>query len=505
MKKIIVLFVACFALQTFALVEGNYTYTVCNGEATITDFSTTVSGAIEIPSELDGYPVTSIGYGAFENCSGLTRVTISASVTSIGDFAFWGCGALSEVVIPDGVTYLGDAAFYGCISLISITIPASVMTIGNDALSCPCLESITVESNNRNYSSLNGVLFDKNKQVLIQYPAGGASKYEIPNSVTCIGESAFAECYDLTSVTIPTCVTNIGNDAFFGTGLTNVTIPDGVTSISDGVFHGCSLLTNITIPDAVTRIGNLAFSGCRGLTSMTIPNCVTNIGDYAFYDCSGLTSVVIPSAVTKIGDYAFYGCSSLGTICIPKSLEGYTSSLNNGNSAAIIVMDGIAATVGGVEYVTVADAIRVANSTNEIVVVDGKVVSTETVNGVVTLKVDGEKVEGLPKFYTPKVDGQKVTLELNDKAKPMFGEAEITNENNQTTTEPAIKIGADGEFSLTIKSTESALYYQLYKANELGSDPSAWTKVGTPEKGGQPMQLTAPDGKFFKVIVTDVP
>ncbi len=98
-----------------------------------------------------------------------------------------------------------------------------------------------------------------------------------------------------------------------------------------------------------------------------------------------------------------------------------------------------------------------------------------------------------------------MTLELNDKAKPVFGEAEITDEDNVTTTEPAIKIGADGEFSLTIKSTESALYYQLYKANELSNDPSAWTKVGDAVKGGSAMQLTAPDGRFFKVVVSDVP
>ena len=125
----------------------------------------------------------------------------------------------------------------------------------------------------------------------------------------------------MTSLTIPSGVTSIGYQTFYGcSGLTSLTIPSGVTSIGDYVFYGCSGLTSLTIPSGVTSIGDWAFKGCSGLTSLTIPSGVTSIGDWAFSGCSGLTSLILPSSVTSIGDFAFRDCSGLTSIyaCLEK-------------------------------------------------------------------------------------------------------------------------------------------------------------------------------------------
>ena len=178
----------------------------------------------------------------------------------------------------------------------------------------------------------------------------------IPDSVTSIGDYAFAQCYDLTNITIPESVTSIGVSAFFSCdGLTSVTIGNGVTSIGYRAFYDCNSLTSIAIPDGVTSIGTEAFSNCNSLASITVAsgnlvyhsagNCiietvsktlilgrknsiipmdgsVTSIGDYAFAYCYDLTNITIPDSVTSIGDYAFSGCSSLTSITIP---DGVTS------------------------------------------------------------------------------------------------------------------------------------------------------------------------------------
>ena len=149
----------------------------------------------------------------------------------------------------------------------------------------------------------------------------GLTSVTIPNSVTSIRDQAFYGCSSLTSATIPNSVTSIDYEAFYGcSGLTSVTIPNSMTSIGGGAFRGCSGLTSVTIPNSVTSIGSEAFYGCCGLTSVTIPNSVTSIGGGAFRGCSGLTSVTIPNSVTSIGSEAFYGCSGLTSVTIPNSV-----------------------------------------------------------------------------------------------------------------------------------------------------------------------------------------
>lgn len=249
----------------------------------------------------------------------IKTLIIDEGVTSIGARAFQGCSNLSNVQLPNSLSGINDYAFYGCSSLTSVTIPNSVKRIDNSAFEgCIRLISFSVNEGNSNYSSQDGVLFNKDKTELIQYPVGNErTTYDIPNSVTSIGNSAFSECTSLASVTMPSSVTSIGNSAFYGcSSLTSITIPDSVESIGWSAFSGCTRITSVTIPNSVTSIGDSAFDGCASLISVTIGNGVTSIGNFAFEDCTSLTSVTIPDSVTSIGDSAFWGCTFLISVTI---------------------------------------------------------------------------------------------------------------------------------------------------------------------------------------------
>ena len=314
---------------------GDYAFNLCTSLTSVT-----------IPNS-----VTSIGYEAFDYCESLTSITIPNSVTSIGDYAFRGCTSLTSITIPNSVTSIGRSAFDNCTSLTSITIPNSVTSIGGDAFygctsltsvtignsvtsiggnpfsGCKSLLSIEVSDNNKNYSSFDGILFNKNKSELIAYPAGKTdSEYAIPNSVTSIGSYAFYGCTSLTSVEIPDGVTSIDWHAFSNcTNLTSIIIPNSVTSVGSYAFEYCTSLTSITIPDSVKSIGNWAFDHCKSLTSVTIGNSVTSvtignsvtsIGSYAFNACTSLTSVTIGNCVTSIDERVFNYCTSLTSVTI---------------------------------------------------------------------------------------------------------------------------------------------------------------------------------------------
>jgi len=212
--------------------------------------------------------VTNLGSSAFSWCFGLTSVTISNNIAIIGDSTFAHCSKLRSITIPERVTSIGDNAFYSCDDLTSIIIPFNVKKIGKAAFAnCEKLTGIWVDELNQFYSSdENGVLFNKEKTELIQYPDGYSDNYTVPDFVISIGSFAFYWCYSLTNVTIPDSVTSIGDYAFSNSHLTSVTIPDSVTSIGDCAFDSCYSLTSVTIGNGVTSIGYRAFDSCFSLT-----------------------------------------------------------------------------------------------------------------------------------------------------------------------------------------------------------------------------------------------
>ncbi len=214
--------------------------------------------------------VTAVREGAFSGCTGLTSVDIPDSVTEIGYRAFFRCTGLTSVMPGSSLTTIGDNAFEGCTGLTSVVIPGSVISIGLDPFArCENLANITVDAGNPDYCSVDGILYSKDKTLLIQCGAGKTGPVEIPDSVTAIGERAFRYCSGLTSVHIPESVTEIGYCAFEGcAGLTSVDIPGSVKAIGDWAFSGCAGLTSMTIPDSVTKIGYRALSGCTGLKGM---------------------------------------------------------------------------------------------------------------------------------------------------------------------------------------------------------------------------------------------
>lgn len=219
------------------------------------------------------------------------------------------------------VTSIGNGAFEYRLALTSITIPSSVTSIGRGAFErCPSLSSITIDPANPNFSSLDGVLFNKDQTTIVCCPGGKQGEYVLPYSVTAIGDEAFCYCESLTTVNIHSNVTSIGCDAFECSSITSITIPNSVTSFGTGVFSGCSSLTSVILPNSLTSIGAKTFYSCYSLTSINIPSSVTSIGISAFQRCESLTSITIPDGVTSIGSEAFHECRSLNSISLPRSL-----------------------------------------------------------------------------------------------------------------------------------------------------------------------------------------
>lgn len=299
-------------------------------EVEVTEGNQNILGSITIPKTVDiegfTYTVTCIGNNAFYGCQNMTSVAIPNTVTTIGNYALAYCYRLTTLAIPNSVTTIGEKAFEGNFNLTSVTIPYSVTSIGINAFrKCDILNQIEVDNKNNYYTSVDGILFSKDKTQLIRYPAGRVDTYfPIPNSVTVICYAAFERCNGLTSVTIPNSVTRIEEDAFFAChNLSSVTIPNSVTSIGNSVFSWCTSLTSVTISNGIISIGCFVFDYCESLTNITIGISVTNIGEDNFNGCSSLKDVYCFAEKVPRMDgngYVFWG-SSIGeaTLHVPAS------------------------------------------------------------------------------------------------------------------------------------------------------------------------------------------
>ena len=360
------------------VVDGiTWTYTVKGDEVQIGDGSnaaipTDTAGAVVIPSELGGKPVTSLGRQSFYNCSAMTSVTIPDTVTTFG-YAFSGCDGLTSITIPHSVTNISSQeAFHGNANL----------------------ENIYVDPANEYYKSEGGLLLTKDGKDLLSVPRKRTT-LTVPEGVTRIRRYAVGQMYDLASidlgsveildqssificaalkdVAIPATVTNIGAQAFYScTQITNLevaaenpayksvdgmvltkdgktlvlssfakgslTIPEGVETLAAYSVAQCNKITELTIPDGVKEIGRSALYGCSMLVDVKIPGSVTNIGNEAFNVCSSLKRIVLPNGLKSIGTYAIFNNRNvLDTIFIPPSLESFGANSLGSVAAALTV------------------------------------------------------------------------------------------------------------------------------------------------------------------------
>ncbi len=352
--------------------EATYFLTFNHTITGLTEYGKTLS-SIEIPEEINGETILSIGERAFYDNKNLQSVAIPNSVTSIGESAFYGCSNLKSVVIPNSVTSIGNTAFYNCDNLQSVGMPDNITSIGAYAFSdCHNLQSVVIPNSvtsvgayafygcdNLQYTEKGGAKYLGNETNPYVYLAQAGLKditsVAIENGCKFIGESAFYNCDNLQSVVIPNSVTSIGNTAFYDcNNLQSVAMPDNITSIGEGAFAYCSNLQSIVIPNSVTSIGRQAFQACDNLqytekggakylgnetnpyvylekassediASVTIENSCKFIGHSAFIKCVNLQSVVIPNSVINIGNLAFSNCSKLTEITVGENNTAYKS------------------------------------------------------------------------------------------------------------------------------------------------------------------------------------
>lgn len=252
--------------------------------------------------------------------------------SSIPTAAFQSKASLKKIILPTSAGSIDWIAFNGCNNLDSIYIPKGISTIAEDVFTGKV--QIIVDAANPTYSSLDGVLYNKNKTTLIFCPTSKTGTFILPTSVTSIAKAAFNSCENITNITLPASLTSIGFNAFEGcSSLQSIDIPEGVTELLEEEFLACTSLTTVKLPNSLTHIGISTFNNCSTLVDINFPSSLKTIDDGAFTNCVSLQSISIPQSVTEIFDHAFSGCSGLKTIFVantnPVSLDGTIGVFNN--------------------------------------------------------------------------------------------------------------------------------------------------------------------------------
>ena len=276
-----------------------------------------------------GEGLISIDSYAFQSCSNLETVSLPESLTTINSYAFQSCSKLTSIDIPNKVTKIDDNTFSNCPSLKNVSIGSGCTSISTVAfINAYSIDEITVAENNKNFTAVDGVLYNKDKTTLVLYPKNRSGEFAVPDTVTTIADYAFDNAPKLTKVTIGENVKSVGTGAFRNcNSLETVIFKDSDTvqkTIGDYAFNNCPALTEVDFGNAVKSIGNYAFMVDKLLESIEFPDSLESIGYCAFscyrggtystYVASNLKSVKFGSGLKTIGNYAFYGNRSLETV-----------------------------------------------------------------------------------------------------------------------------------------------------------------------------------------------
>ena len=301
-----------------------YTDVIVQGETTTIctlAFANTPVQKVQLPSTL-----TTIHYGAFQNCTALKQITLPESMTFIEGGAFQNCSVLSSILVPQNVTYLGASAFSGCTSLTSATLPQAITRISSGLF--------------ENCSSLTTV--------------------QASSALTSIGSRAFAETSALSSFTFPQTLTAVGEESFTGSGIVTANLPQSVTYLGAGAFADCTKLVYAQVPAAIQAVRERTFRNCTELKNVSIPEGIRYIGAAAFQNDVSLQTVdfaqsllticdnafegsgvgeglVLPPALRTIGSRAFAGCMRLTSLTIPADVRKMGSqAFADGSSPSIV-------------------------------------------------------------------------------------------------------------------------------------------------------------------------
>lgn len=269
---------------------------------------------------------TRIGSGAFSDCSNLEKVNILGSMEFIGAGAFYGTKISSgfvekhirdkdivSFVIEEGVGQIGDYTFLGAENLKSVHIPSTVYHITEKAFyGCNNLETVTISQDNPCFTIEDGIIYNKNKTILIRCLPGKNTKVEIPNTVTEIEEYAFMGCSKLKgTLTVPGSIKKISEHAFERcTSEIPLVLEEGIESIEARAFSNSHFIGNLTIPNSVTQIRWEAFFNCEKFNGKLNLGKVEYIATGAFANCSGFTGdLVIPEELSSINPKTFQNCT----------------------------------------------------------------------------------------------------------------------------------------------------------------------------------------------------
>lgn len=331
----------------------------------------------------------------------LTTITLPTTLTSIGDYAFEFCsGITGTLTLPTTITSIGDYAFVGCSGITgSLIIPATLTSIGTSFfINCNIMEFI-VDVNNLNYSSKDGVLFNKDKTILIRFPAAKAGNYLVPNTVTIIGVSAFQSCSNITGVTLPNGLISIQDYAFHYCKIGGeLILPSSLTSIGRFAFYYCTNITgSLVFPIGVTNIAYSTFESCSSINGLTFSSGLTNIDSYAFYNCSGIKLInSLNISPPTLGNQCFYAVSSVSDVFVPTD-PAVTSYKANTDWFGYFPGDIIKkATTSSISNLTNSN-VKVYGTNSEIIVdgtSEGETVTLYTVNGrqIQTVMSKGERL-----------------------------------------------------------------------------------------------------------------